>query len=38
MILGFFLGIAFVIYVLAFTSSAENEYNSKHKDNNNFKL
>lgn len=38
MILGFFLGIAFIIYVLAFASSAENEYDSKHKNDNNFKF
>ena len=35
MIIGMLLGIAIAIYVMAFTKSAEDEYNG---DNNNFKL
>ena len=35
MILGIFIGIAIVIYAMAFTKSAEDEYKG---DNNNFKL
>jgi hypothetical protein len=39
MILGFLLGVAFIIYVLAFTASSNNEYDERHgKNNNNFKL